>query len=267
MSNSWQTPSPYEEHEFILHIATSEVKPAWSQKQPRSQFLPAPTSLWADAICSFYFPRTESFFQHKSTSHDFCTKHRMKWLYRMRNNWSEATAAHLCTHHTSFRLFSNLREFAKWLSWMLPSQPPSHYQLPLPFIHWVNWRSILEFALELSVQNVIQGCHVPQMQRKQHIRGVTSATVVAKSIEILFSCCFILDLFLTCSWLFHVKAQVDVFIFLSDGQSRILQNLHHSRQEFQHDVAVATRKATIQNLHFLVKNFSGKRFQKFSQLN
>ena len=40
---------------FIPHIATSEVKPAWSQKQPRSQFLRAPALLWADAICSSFF--------------------------------------------------------------------------------------------------------------------------------------------------------------------------------------------------------------------
>ena len=29
----------------------------------------------------------------------------------------------------------------------------------------MNWRSILKLALELSVQNVIQGCHVPQIRR------------------------------------------------------------------------------------------------------
>ena len=77
------------------------------------------------------------------------------------------------------------------------------------------------------------------------------------------SCCFMLDLKPACTRLVTPRHQVDVFIFLSDGQGRILQNLHHSRQEFQHDVAVATRKATVQNLHFLVKiGQREKRWQK-----
>ena len=48
-----------------------------------------------------------------------------------------------------------------------------------------------------------------------------------------------------------VAAQVDVLVLLSDSKRRILQNLHHARQELQHHIALAAREATVEDLQFL----------------
>lgn len=60
----------------------------------------------------------------------------------------------------------------------------------------------------------------------------------------------------------HAQDHVDVLVALSDGQSRILQNLHHPCQELEHDVALATRNAAIQHLHILAKLVKGKKMEK-----
>lgn len=77
--------------------------------------------------------------------------------------------------------------------------------------------SILKLALELRVQDVVECGHIPQ------VHG--SHTLIA-------------------------VAQVDIFVFLANCESRVLQNLHHAREKFQHYVSLAASDAAIQDLHF-----------------
>lgn len=43
--------------------------------------------------------------------------------------------------------------------------------------------------------------------------------------------------------------QIDVFMFLPDGERWVLKDLHHAHEKLLHDVAQSTSKAAVQDLH------------------